>query len=29
VKELKEDWSGNLDLAYIRKVWRKLVIEAA
>jgi len=28
IEELKSDWNGNLDLAYARQVWGKLVLEA-
>ncbi|KAL5243925.1 hypothetical protein ACI65C_011335 [Semiaphis heraclei] len=28
IEELKPDWNGNLDLAYARDVWGKLVLEA-
>jgi len=27
IEELKPDWNGNLDLAYARDVWGKLVLE--
>jgi hypothetical protein len=28
IEELKLDWNGNLDLAYARDIWGKLVLEA-